>query len=201
MNREPPSRSGPPVSGPPDDVALLAAIGAGQQDAFATFMARHGPMALRLALRMTPTRQDAEDTVQDAFLRVWRHAGAWSPNGGARVTTWFYRIVMNLCLDRRRRAPMAALEDIAEPEDPSPGGLEHYSGAQARFLVREALDALPERQRAAVALCYFEEVSGQDAAKALNVSVSALESLLVRGRRSLRAFFVRRGLDTSGDLL
>lgn len=184
-----------------DDTALLAAVADGDHGAFSTLMDRHGPRALALAIRMTGTRQDAEDIVQEAFLRVWRHAGRWDPSGGARFSTWLYRIVLNLCLDRKRRAPMAPLDEIAEPEDPSPDGLQQYSGEQARELVQEALESLPERQRAALALCYFGNVSGQEAADSLEMSVSALESLLVRGRRALRTFFTKRGLNRLGDVL
>lgn len=184
-----------------DDTALLAAVADGDHRAFGILMDRHGPRALALAVRMTGSRQDAEDILQEAFLRVWRHAGRWDPSGGARFSTWLYRIVLNLCLDRKRRAPMASLDDSVEPEDPSPDGLELYSGEQARVLVQEALQSLPERQRAALSLCYFGNVSGQDAAESLEVSVSALESLLVRGRRALRAFFTKRGLDRLGDVL
>jgi RNA polymerase sigma factor, sigma-70 family len=164
-------------------------------------MERHGPLAMALALRMTGTHQDAEEVAQEAFLRVWSAAARWNPEGGARFTTWLYRVVMNLCLDRRRRAPMLAIDEVAEPADPGPGGLEAYGRHQAHGLVAEALAALPERQRAAVSLCYFGEISCQDAADCLEISLSALESLLVRGRRALRDHFARRGLDKMGDVL
>lgn len=156
---------------------------------------------MTLAMRMSGNATDAEEVAQEAFLRVWSAAPRWNANGGARFSTWLYRVVMNLCLDRKRRAPMLALDDVAEPADPSPNGLDHCSGGQASALVAEALATLPDRQRAAVALCYFGEVSCQDAADSLEVSLSALESLLVRGRRALRDFFVRRGLKKMGDVL
>lgn len=156
---------------------------------------------MTLALRMTGAHQDAEEVAQEAFLRVWAVAERWDPDGGARFTTWLYRVVMNLCLDRRRRTPMLGIDEVAEPADSSPSGLELYGRDQARGLVAEALAALPERQRAAVSLCYFGEVSCQDAADSLEISLSALESLLVRGRRALRDHFARRGLDKMGDVL
>ncbi len=155
---------------------------------------------MTLAMRMTGNAQDAEEVAQEAFLRVWSAAERWQP-GGARFTTWLYRVVMNLCLDRKRRAPMLAMDDVAEPADPAPGGLESCVGEQARDLVQAALASLPDRQRAAVALCYYGEVSCQEAADTLEVSLSALESLLVRGRRGLRDFFARRGLEKMGDVL
>lgn len=156
---------------------------------------------MTLAIRMTGNAPDAEEVAQEAFLRVWSAAARWDSSGGARFSTWLYRVVMNLCLDRKRRAPMLAMDDVEEPADPGPTGLEHCSDGQARTLVAEALASLPERQRAAVSLCYFGEVSCQDAADSLDISLSALESLLVRGRRALRDFFARRGLKRIGDVL
>lgn len=183
-----------------DDESLLLAVGRGDHRAFATLMERHGRFAMTLAMRMTGNAQDAEEVAQEAFLRVWSNAAQWQP-GGARFTTWLYRVVVNLCLDRKRRAPMLPLDDVDEPPDTAPGGLEACSAGQARNMVAEALAALPDRQRAAMSLCYFGEVSGQEAAAALDVSLSALEALLVRGRRALRDHFGRRGLKKMGDLL
>lgn len=183
-----------------DDESLLLAIGRGDHRAFAVLMERHGAFAMTLAARMTGNAQDAEEVAQEAFLRVWSAAERWSP-GGARFTTWLYRVVMNLCLDRKRRAPMLAMDDVAEPADTAPSGLDNCASGQARDLVAAALASLPDRQRAAVALCYYGEVSCQEAADSLEVSLAALESLLVRGRRGLRDFFARRGLERMGDVL
>lgn len=183
-----------------DDESLLLAIGRGDHRAFAALMERHGAFAMTLAIRMTGNSQDAEEIAQEAFLRVWSVAERWTP-GGARFTTWLYRVVMNLCLDRRRRLPMMAMDDVAEPADPGPSGLDNCTSDQARDLVAAALASLPDRQRAAVSLCYYGEVSCQEAAEALDVSLSALESLLVRGRRGLRDYFARIGLERMGDVL
>lgn len=184
-----------------DDEGLLHAVAGGDHRAFAALMERHGSFAMTLAVRMTGTQQDAEEVAQEAFLRVWTAAERWDSSGGARFTTWLYRVVMNLCLDRRRRAPMLAMDDVAEPMDPGPNGLDRYTTGQARELVVKALETLPDRQRAAVSLCYFGEVSCQEAADTLEISLSALESLLVRGRRTLRDYLTRRGLKTMGDVL
>jgi RNA polymerase sigma-70 factor (ECF subfamily) len=184
-----------------DDQTLLLAVGRGDHRAFRALMERHGAFALALALRVCGSHQDAEEIVQEAFLRVWSVAERWDPEGGARFSTWLYRVVMNLCLDRKRRPAPVPVEDAPEPVDCGPSGLEHYTGEQARLLVAEALASLPERQRAAMSLCYFGEVSGQEAADSLDISLSALESLLVRGRRALRDFFARRGLEKVGDVL
>lgn len=183
------------------DQDLLIASGAGDRRAFALLMERHAPLALGLAMRMLGNADDAEEVAQEAFLRVWRKAPQWDGEGGARFTTWLYRVVLNLCTDRRRRKPMLPMDGIEEPPDPGPGGLERVARNQAGRLVGLALADLPDRQRAAIALCHLGGASNAEAARALGVSVSALESLLVRGRRSMRDYLSRRGFAAAGDLL
>jgi len=120
-------------------------------------------------------------------LRVWTKAGQWDINGTATFRTWLYRVVTNLAIDRTRKPRSLPLEAAGDPMDPSmdvEGDMERSEEAQA---VRDALDQLPARQRAAVALCYFEGKTGNDAADILGMSVGAVESLLVRARRSLRS--------------
>jgi RNA polymerase sigma-70 factor (ECF subfamily) len=174
------------IVGEADDRILLARIGEGDHLAFDALMRRHLAFVLRLAQRMVGNPTDADEIAQEAFLRVWRVAARWRQDGDARFRTWLYRVVVNLCLDRRRRVPELPLEEIAEPPDHGPSSLDRiYAGETAR-LVAQAVDDLPQRQKAAILLCYYAGVNGAEAAGILEVSVSALESLLVRGRRALR---------------
>lgn len=183
------------------DRELLAATGRGERWAFAGLMERHTPLVLALAMRMLGNAADAEDVAQETFLRVWRKAADWDGDGGARFTTWLYRVALNLCADRKRRRPLLPLEGMEEPADPAPDGHQQLSLRQAQQVVAEALAELPERQRAAISLCHLGEVGNAQAAEVLGVSLSALESLLVRGRRGLRNHLSRRGFAASGDLL
>lgn len=183
------------------DQDLLVATGGGDRRAFAQLMERHTPLALALGMRMLGNAADAEEVAQEAFLRVWRKAPDWDGDGEARFSTWLYRVVLNLCTDRKRRRPLLPMDDVEEPPDPSPNGLEQLAVRQAQQVVSEALADLPERQRAAISLCHLGEVSNAEAAEVLGVSISALESLLVRGRRGLRDYLSRRGFVASGDLL
>jgi len=169
--------------------------------AFRRLMERHAKPMLALAQRLTGSAEDADEVVQEAFLKVWRLAGRWEVGGAAAFSTWFYRVVFNACLDRRRRAPMAPLEDAGEPVDPAPIGFETAQVKQRRLAIVSALDELPERQRKAVWLYYFGEVSGPQAAETLDMSLSALEALLVRGRRSLKKALIKRGIVSIGDIL
>lgn len=176
---------------PPTDDAvdheLMRAVGRQDGGAFERLVGRHHGWALGFAERLLGTRDDAEDLVQTAFLRVWQGAARWEPK--ARFSTWLYRVLYNLCMDRfrARRADGQPLDDVAETvADETPGGEERLSDRQQAARVRTALAALPARQRAALVLCYYEELSQAEAAQLLGVSEGALESLLSRGRATLR---------------
>jgi RNA polymerase sigma-70 factor, ECF subfamily len=153
-----------------------------------------------LAQRMLGDRHEAEDVAQEVFLRVWREAARWKP-GGAKFETWMHRVALNLCYDRLRRR-----RETSDPDagiaiaDPAQSAGDAWLTQQRTLRVQEALAALPERQRAAIALCHFEEIPQADAAAALEISVEALESLLARGRRALRASLADVVQDLLGDV-
>ena len=183
------------------DRALLASIGRGDHNAFQTLMRAHMSYVLRLAYRIVGNREDADEIAQEAFLRVWTVAPRWRHDLDARFTTWLYRVVVNLCLDRRRRVGTLPLEDVSDPVDPAPTSLDKIAAEETSRLVAHALEDLPPRQRAAITLCYYAEINGQEAAEILEISVSALESLLVRGRKALRLRLNDLGdLDRLGDM-
>lgn len=178
-----------PVLPPPADPSseqLIRQIAAGDQAALRLLMNRHGPILLAQARRMLGGTTDADEVVQEAFIRAWRFADRFTVRPGG-VGAWLRRIVANLCVDRLRRPVGAGLDEIAEPVDPAPSAEMALLGAETRLLVTAALAALPDRQRLAIALCYYDGMSNAEAAEVLALSVSALEALLVRGRRTLRA--------------
>ncbi|MDE2181641.1 MAG: RNA polymerase sigma factor [Alphaproteobacteria bacterium] len=167
------------------DADLVARVGKGDRAAAQVLMARHLPRMLALARRMLPERAEAEDIVQESFLKLWTNAAKWRP-GQAKFETWLYRVTLNLCYDRLRKKPSIGLDAVANMPDPGPPpdtGLDHAVMATA---IEEALATLPDRQKAAILLCHYQERGNVEAAEILGVSVEALESLLSRGRRSLR---------------
>ena len=167
------------------DTDLVLRVAKGDRTAAQALMARHLPAMLSLARRMLSGQAEAEDCVQEAFLKVWTHASRWQP-GKAKFETWLYRVTLNQCYDRLRKRPTEPLEAAADVPD---GGDAPDRGLETADLSREveaALELLPERQRAAVVLCHFQELGNTEAAELLGVSVEALESLLARGRRTLR---------------
>lgn len=178
------------------DEELLVLVGGGDRQAYRILVERHGRRVLAMARRMTGNLAEAEDVSQDAFLRVWQRAGAWRDQG-AQFSTWLYRVVMNLCLDRRRRKPMSPLEAAGDPADERPNAESTVAAGERSRQVEAALAKLPDRQRAALVLSYYESLSNVAAAAVLEISVAALESLLVRARRALRAELETRGVITA----
>lgn len=172
------------------DEDLMMRIGNGDRAAFGELVRRHLSRAVAIAQRVTGSRGDAEEIAQEAFLRVWTKAATWrSAEGevrGARFTTWLYRVVVNLGIDRKRRPAMSALEAAGDPADPADSALHTLEKGQLSTRVAAAVAALPERQRAALTLCFYEGLSNREAADILALSPGAVESLLVRARRSLR---------------
>ena len=168
-----------------EDAILLARFADGDQGAARALTELLLPGALRQAWRMLGDRAEAEDVAQDAMLRLWRQAADWRA-GEARVSTWLYRVVHNLCIDRmRRRRPQVAVEDAPEPVDPDPGVLERMARSETGRAVAAAVAELPERQRQALVLRHFEGWSNPEISEALDCSVEAVESLLARARRQL----------------
>ena len=167
------------------DDALMRQAATGDAAAFTRLVASHARRCGALAARLMGNRSEAEDIVQDAFTRLWLKAPDWQP-GGAQVSTWLYRVVVNLCLDRKRKPRSESIEAAAQIVDPTPRSDDLMLMAERQQRVQRAVATLPDRQRAALALCHFEELSNAEAAAILEINVGALESLLVRARRSLR---------------
>lgn len=185
----PPSHTLPAVDAPDataevdEDAARMRRVGDGDSAAFRELSARHLAPVTRYAARMLGDAAEAEEVAQEAFLRLWQQAPRWQPR--ARVSTWLYRVAHNLCVDRLRRrrdAGAAALDRMSTGVRPS----QLLADKELALEVELALAELPERQRAALSLVHYEGLGGAEAAEVLEISVEALESLLSRGRRTLR---------------
>jgi RNA polymerase sigma-70 factor (ECF subfamily) len=166
------------------DEALMARVARGDEAAFRALARRHIPAMVGLARRVLGNAAEAEDVAQEAMLRVWTHAPSWQPLAAFR--TWLTRVVVNLCLDRKRRAPWVELEAAGEIVDTTPGAGEKSEIDERERLLAAAIEDLPDRQRAAIVLTYREGMSNAQVADILDTSVSAVETLLVRGKQNLR---------------
>lgn len=168
------------------DAALIAGVARGDPAAVRAFVAAKLPRMVRLAGRMLGDAIEAEDVAQEVFVRVWKHADSWRP-GKARFDTWMHRVALNLCYDRLRKRREMVMDEPPERVDEGPAPDARLLSADTGAAVAAALEALPVRQREAIVLVHYQELGNIEAAAVMEVTVEALESLLGRGRRALRA--------------
>ena len=182
----------PSASDAAGDDALMRRVAARDGDSFRQLAERHAARPHRVAWRMLGDEMEAQDVAQEAMLRLWRDAAGWR-SGGAGVSAWLTRVATNLCLDRLRKRGRISGEEVPERADEASLADALIEGEQERTLVVAAVQALPESQRAAIVLTYYEELSNADAASILEMNIKAFESLLLRARRALRQMLVEVG--------
>lgn len=176
--------SGTPDGGAAGDGELLAAMARGNATAFAEIVNRHHPAVCRLVWRMTGGHADTEDIAQETFVKLWQNPS--QVRDGAALLGWLMRVAANGAIDRLRKKPHAALDTAPELADRvalADAGLVRQAAARR---VDRLIADLPERQRLALSLVYFEGLSNIAAAQVMQSSIEAVESLLARGRRSLK---------------
>jgi len=169
-----------------DEAELLAGVAAGQERAFRALVDRHLGSVLGIARRMLRDDAEAEDVSQEALLRLWRNA-AGLELGANGVRPWLRRVVSNLCIDRARARRNTTLTDTVPEESEPAGQLRHLAERELSGRVDAALKALPERQRLALTLFHYEGMSQIEVGEVLGISDEAVESLLARARRTLKA--------------
>ena len=172
------------------DEDLMRRSAAGDRPAFDALAGRYILRLRRAALRVLTDPAAAEDAAQDALLRAWMRATTYDRTQ-ASVSTWLHRIAVNASIDRLRAArPTTEVPDtLLDPAESA----ETLLAVQDRSrILAEAIASLPARQRSAITLTYEQGWSGQDAARHLSVSTRALEGLLHRGRKLLRAYLEAR---------
>lgn len=177
------SHSQHPVE-PDDDALLVLRVGEGDVAAYRELVRRYAAKLSRFAERLLRDATEAEDIVQETFLRLWQRASEYEPK--ARVTTWLHRITHNLAVDRLRARRTQPLPD--EEEMPTSARQATLLDEKRRVVALDtALSALPERQANAIVLVHLHGLTGAEAAEVLGVGVEAVESLLARGRRALKS--------------
>jgi RNA polymerase sigma-70 factor (ECF subfamily) len=177
------------------DESLMGRIVSGDQQAFASLVRRHSGLFFSAAFRMCHQEQEAEDIVQEAFLKLWQKPEAFDAAKGVKFTTWFYRVVTNLAIDKVRRKKPQTNPDVLEfMADKKPLADMAMEEQQEQTALEKAIAALPERQRAALNLCFYEGLSNKEAAEIMDVGVKALESLLMRAKKALREELANAGM-------
>jgi RNA polymerase sigma-70 factor (ECF subfamily) len=175
---------------------LMARIARGDDDAFEILVNRHQTSVLNLIYRFVGDRTQAKDLAQEVFLRVWQAAKSYKPE--AKFTTWIYRITANLCFNElksaRRKKWLQFLRSDGDYEiqteeafpDGSPSPEDLLLAKERSRQISDALQSLPDNQRMALILKRYDDLSYQEIARIIGCSVSAVESLLVRAKRTLQ---------------
>jgi RNA polymerase sigma-70 factor (ECF subfamily) len=188
------------------DAALMIAVRAGDERAFATLVRRWQDRVVGLANRYLRSAADAEDLAQEVFLRVHRAKESYEPS--AKFSTWIFRITVNASLNqiRARKARRAVSGEMVSgggrngdggndgsdggayeaPDDAAPDPAESAEKDELARVVRRVVDSLPERQRTAILLNKYEGLSYEECAAAMDLTVMALKSLLTRARTTLK---------------
>ena len=182
------------ANGQTSDNDLLAATAGGDKAAFAILMRRYLAPMVRLAQRVVFDREQAREIAQEAFLRAWRQAASWDPDGAATFHTWLRRVTVNLAISqRRRRREQVGLDVIEDLPSGLADGFFTVAESEEKRMVRAALELLPERQRAALALYYFEDLSQAEAAEVMDMTPRAFDSLIVRARANMKQGLAKLG--------
>ena len=170
------------------DIDLMLRFKGGDEAAFEALVRKHTKSVLNIVFRYLVDRSQAEDVAQDVFVKVYKARAKYEP--AAKFTTWLFRITVNHCLNelRSRRsqplgsAPMEELIEQPSPENPD----DRMNSVELKSAVREALDSLPENQRMAVILSRYQDLSYDEIAETMGLSLEAVKSLLFRAKENLK---------------
>ncbi|MFT4814264.1 MAG: RNA polymerase sigma-70 factor (ECF subfamily) [Pseudohongiellaceae bacterium] len=179
------------------DEELMLAICKGDQSAYQTVVKEHLKPISHYAYRLLGNQKDTEDITQETFLKLWINAATWQPEK-SKLTTWLHRITHNLCVDYLRKHSRVQTQDNFEEHlvDSSEETNDRNVDFTQRDLCRDsekirildsALNQLPESQRSAIMLCTVQNFSNKEAAVIMDISVKALESIIARGKRTLKS--------------
>ena len=169
---------------PPSDEVLIAQVASGDSTAFEQLVRRYQAPALNLAYRFLGDAAEAEEVVQETFLGVYRNAGRFRPV--APFQGWLFRILSNLCRDALKKSKPVYWSVVPDRISPEPNAADQLERTDRQEAVMRAVARLPANQRLALLLSMVEDLSYRDIAESLNLSVSAVESLLVRAKAKLR---------------
>ncbi len=173
------------------DDALMARVVEGDARAYSLLVDRYLPRVVAIARRVVLRQAEAEEIAQDVFLTLWQKPALFNANRG-KFSTWLMRLAINRAIDLTRKMRPQQLADDFDAPDSSATAHEQMEQAEDHAALWAAMAHLPARQRAALVLCYQDDVPDTDGAATMGVSRKAYESLLVRGRKALRTLLTDR---------
>jgi RNA polymerase sigma-70 factor (ECF subfamily) len=169
-----------------DEAGLVEACIAGQPGAFDVIVERHRRSIYQLCYRFVGNHEDASDLSQDVFLRAYRGLGKF--RGGSALSTWLYRIGVNLCLNRvsRKASTVESIDDQQHVDTRSESASERLLREERGVQVRRAIATLPPKQRATLILRMYHELSHEEIAGVLGSSVGAVKANFFHALGNLR---------------
>ena len=180
-----------------NETELVLKFKNGDKSAFRELVEKYQGSVINTCFRFLRNKEEAEEVAQEVFLKVYLSARSYQPK--AKFSTWLFKIVVNLCLNKlrdKKRSSLPKIEDSfyhnqiqMENDFPAPAESQpdkSYEREELKKIIKEAIDSLPENQRAAIILNKYEGFSYQDMAKILDCSVSAIEARLFRAKENLR---------------
>lgn len=170
---------------PGSDESLMHRLAQRDAQALAQLAERYAHIPWRIACRMLDDISEAEDIAQEAMLKLWNMHGGWDASGSG-IAAWLTRVATNLCIDRIRRRRTVSGDNLAEQADEAPLADANIEKDEMRAAIIDCIQRLPERQRGAIILTYYEDQPNRDAARAMDMKIKAFESILLRARLSLR---------------
>lgn len=195
MRSASPEKNGlsPAATGQFSDCELIKRVKSGDPAAFRLLVDRHSAFVLSVAQTISVTSSGAEDITQQVFLKLWQRADQFDPKK-SKFTTWLYRVTVNQALDEKRKRTLIPLPENYDQIDPSDNSEIRLAKIETTEDLKQAIAQLPEKQKMALTLTYFSELSNKEAASILNITVKALESHLVRGRHQLRRLMTSKNM-------
>jgi RNA polymerase sigma-70 factor (ECF subfamily) len=178
------------------DSDIIEQVRAGNTRRYAVLVDRHKDRMLTLACRLLGRREEAEELVQDAFMRAFRSLDRF--RGDAKFSTWLYRILHNLCMTKVSRRRRVDVEEDEEQvidtlaDDGSPSVQEQLEDEEMRGILKQEMNLLPEKYRSVVALFYIQEMSYEEVVSILNLPVGTVKTNLFRARNLLKGRILAR---------
>jgi RNA polymerase sigma-70 factor, ECF subfamily len=167
------------------DADLLAGAARQDQKAFAELVARYHAQVYRVAWRLNGGHVDTDDIAQETFLKLWKNPAQLRDAGALKG--WLMRVASNMVMDRYRQKKVLDLDHATDIADPTTSAIELLDQAHVSKSIDAAIATLPDRQKLAITLVHFESMTNIAAAQTMQISVDAIESLLARARRGLKA--------------
>lgn len=175
-----------------NDESLMLRLVKRDHQAFSILVTRHSDIFYRVAYKIVMNKEDAEDILQSAFIKIWDKPNLWKSGQGASFKTWFYKIIVNMCIDlKRKNKDVTACDFIENISDEQVSADNQMIITEQQEMIENAMQFLSVKQRVAITLFYEDGIKQKQAAEILGISVKAFESLLSRGKQIIKDQIIR----------